>query len=275
MGDERLMEIWCFSGTGNSLRIAQDLGAVLGAHVLDIAERVGSPVVTDAKALGIVFPVYFEALPEAVKHFARCLHASKKAYIFAVCTYGGAAGVAVKQLREELVRGGFELSAVYGVPMPQNSFRKPLEDRQKLLDKWKKRMGQIAARTQAREKGARGFNRPVEAIIRALYPVVIRPAVVKQLAALSGLPRNTPMGQLISHADASYAVSGACIGCGVCADECPVGNIVMEQGSPVWQGRCELCTRCYHICPQRAISGGVVEPGFYYTPEHVAAGGTV
>ncbi len=267
------MEIWYFSGTGNSRRVAQDIGAALDARLFDIARRKDGPVATKAEALGIVFPVYFEALPEAVEQFARHLNAPKTAYIFAVCTYGGAAGVAIKQLRRELARGGLKLSAAYGVPMPQNSFRKPKENRQKLMDKWNRRLVQITARTHKREKGSRGFNRPVEAVIRLLYPIMIRPAVVKQLSRLSGLPRSAPMGQLINHADASYTVNGACTGCGLCADECPVGNIAMEEGTPVWQGRCELCTRCYHICPQKAILGGVVAPGFYYEPDGLALSG--
>jgi ferredoxin len=259
------MQIYCFSGTGNSLTAARDIADALGAALADIASLPHGTVGTDAAVIGIVCPVYFEELPAIVREFAQRLKARGDAYIFAVLTYGGAAGAAVGQLRRGLKRAGLKLSAAYGVPMPQNTFNKPGENRNKLAQAWQKRLPVIVRRTRARARGMRFFNLPLEALIILLYRVWIKSAVSKQLSRLSGLPVGVPTDALIRHADSSYYADSGCTGCGMCKRLCPVGNIRLAGKTPVWQHRCELCGRCYHMCPARAIHGGVVQPGFYYT----------
>lgn len=47
----------------------------------------------------------------------------------------------------------------------------------------------------------------------------------------------------------------ACIGCGLCRDDCPMSNIVVEDrvARPVSQ-RCIMCGHCVAICPKKAVS---------------------
>ena len=53
----------------------------------------------------------------------------------------------------------------------------------------------------------------------------------------------------------------ACIGCGKCAGACPVGNIVLTDGRPVWGRDCTSCCACYHVCPTHAAQYGNVTKG--------------
>ncbi len=52
-------------------------------------------------------------------------------------------------------------------------------------------------------------------------------------------------------------ISKACTGCGICAANCPAGNISMETGHPVFGRQCHLCLSCLYGCPAKALSPGM------------------
>ena len=55
-------KIYYFTGTGNSLQIAEDLSGELGESSINkIAEYSGDLI--EADTLGIIFPIYFLGLP--------------------------------------------------------------------------------------------------------------------------------------------------------------------------------------------------------------------
>lgn len=49
-------------------------------------------------------------------------------------------------------------------------------------------------------------------------------------------------------------VGEACTGCSLCAQSCPVGNILMDRGRPRFLNRCTACLRCLYGCPQKALA---------------------
>ena len=54
----------------------------------------------------------------------------------------------------------------------------------------------------------------------------------------------------------AFHVSDDCIGCGKCVKLCPLNNITLENGKPVWGRKCTHCMACISYCPEKAIEYG-------------------
>ena len=70
----------------------------------------------------------------------------------------------------------------------------------------------------------------------------------------------------IVKADA-FTVSDACIGCGKCVQLCPLNNIRLDKGKPVWGSNCTHCMACICYCPTEAIEYGkksVGKPRYHF-----------
>ena len=57
------------------------------------------------------------------------------------------------------------------------------------------------------------------------------------------------------HAKKFYATND-CISCGKCVKVCPLNNIRVEDGKPVWGKNCTHCMACICRCPKEAIEYG-------------------
>jgi hypothetical protein len=119
--------VYSFSGTGNSLAVADGLCRRLGdCEVVPVASAATTrgTITPAADRVGIVAPVYFSGLPSRVAEFSRRRGLSAVRYTFAVMTMGGSGGsAALHQLDRILADGpGWRgLDAGFTVRMPGNN----------------------------------------------------------------------------------------------------------------------------------------------------------
>ena len=54
----------------------------------------------------------------------------------------------------------------------------------------------------------------------------------------------------------AFQTDDTCIGCGQCVKNCPMNNIALENGKPIWGNQCTHCMACICYCPTEAIEYG-------------------
>jgi len=195
-------------------------------------------------------------------------------YIFAVCTYGGGAGSTLKMMDRMIRESGGVLASGFGVQMPQNAFRKPLENKTKLYNNWKeKKLDFICEHVKAKDgwfdtDGL--FSGLIVAIIETMMKLnFLNQIFLKSMKKTARLQKdsNFTFNEVIPFMDGSYRTDENCTGCSTCSKVCQVHNIKMVDDKPVWQHHCENCLACIKWCPQKAIHGYGELPIGYHHPD--------
>lgn len=235
--------LYYFTGTGNSLKIAKDLAAQLGdAEIIPIAKVIDQPTISPAAdRVGIIFPVYMWGLPLIVANFARKLQVPRLTYVFAITNYGGFPAGTLPLLQDILAANKINLSAGFAIRMPGNytpmyGANSP-ETQQKNFAGEAVKIKEIAEIVKNRKNERIYANNP---LVNYLFTNFIY-----------------KHGSLkIPEGDKSFWVDNKCNSCGICEKACPVRNIKMTDGKPVWLHHCEQCVACLQWCPQEAIQVG-------------------
>lgn len=228
--------IYCFSGTGNSLRtatrIAEEIG---GAEVVSVRCAPESVSAEHASVIGFVCPVYEWDMPGAMKEFVRALKINPNAYIFMIATYIAIHGRCFETMAGLLSEKGARLQ--YGRPLrcvaSQCIAYPPFPPEKLMLPRMEKKIKVICEELRARKTRA---YPPMSALTRKLYPKLM-----------------TPYMEIEHEYDKGFYTDDRCIGCATCARVCPTQNITMEDKRPVWNHRCHGCNACVSYCPTKAI----------------------
>jgi len=260
------VEVYYFSGTGNSLTLARLVAQRLGGELIPIASVIDrEKIELTADVIGIVFPVYYAATPNIVRRFAEKLETTEGKYIFAISNYGGGAGDSLKTLGRIFEARGKALSAGFGVHMPQNAFHKPWEMKSLAYRQAPKRIDFIVRAVEVRRTGLFYSNVLVQALMAPFQGWLRRmTALYLEKASNTPSPSGLTAEQLMPLADRSFAVDENCTGCGTCARVCAVGNIEIVDKRPIWQNHCENCLACFNWCPTDAIRGALANTGYRY-----------
>jgi len=246
--------IYFFSGTGNSLKVAKDLNNQLEDSKLVQISKDNLSITNDTSSdkIGFVYPIYFNGIPAMVKKFIENLQVNKDAYIFAVATFGGNAGISFDQIDDILINKGASLSAGFKVVMPGNYqimyAPYPEEKQAQRFKDAKEQIVKIATSIKRNEIDKSNMAGGVKkAVIGALYNILFKP----------------------NDKDKNFWTTEKCNGCGTCSKVCPANNIDIIDGKPQWKHECEQCVACMQWCPQKSIQykKKTLKRGRYHNPE--------
>lgn len=241
--------IYCFSGTGNSRRIANKLSETLGERIENIDwETMPALPLSDSESVGIVFPIYAWGLPRVVCHFLEKMPgcpAGRTPYIYSVMTCGDDIGRTDRLLRKMLARKGLTLAAAFSVQMRNTYVCLPgfdTDNAETVSLKEEKALSRIAKIAESIR-----LRRPSE-------PSDLTPGSMPWLKTYVLRPLFNALLIDDSH---FRCTSSLCSHCGRCKKVCPLGNIAFSSTKePRWNGHCTHCLACYHACPKHAIEYG-------------------
>lgn len=232
-----------FSATGNSEYAAKRIAAETGDIAVSITDCYKKQIFSfdeKYKTLGIISPTYSWGLPVIVTEFLQKLDLSHKPdYLFFIATYGTTPGQTGRFADNILAAKGLPLSAKFSVKMPDTWT--PIFD---LSNKEKVR--------RINDKAELEINGIIKQIKNFTTGDFMKNKLPYPLAKI-GYNIEYDSMRKTKH----FSVGDTCVGCGLCAQNCPVSAIKLKDRKPEWiKEQCVMCLACLHHCPKFAIQYG-------------------
>ena len=259
------MDIYYFSGTGNSLHIAKKLHERFPAsNLIPIISLLDKETIkAEAEVVGIIFPLYLTTVPKPVDIFFRKIDLTSATYSFSVITRIGTFSVANVYINKVLRKRGMVLDAAFMVNMANNSptgvkpfadrtwARKITDDKVKLIEeKAQEKLETIVNAVTCKKKVF--FDGSTSFLSYLLEPLMTK------------LTFN-------SNITIPFYADNTCTKCMICEKVCPSGRIKVVDGIIIWDTSvpCYYCYACFNFCPTQSILVGkkyVLKNGRYHHP---------
>ena len=236
-----------FTGTGNSRHIAERIAHALNDTLISLNDRIKSGDITPLAVNGrlvLVMPTYAWRIPRIVRdHLLRTeMRGARETWFVMDC--GSEIGNAAKYNRQLAAQKHLHYMGTTQIIMPENyiaMFNAPRKEQARsIVEQAEPALQRVLAQLKAGQE----FPPPRETLYDCL---------------MSG-PVNPVFYRFFVKADA-FRVTDACIGCGKCVKLCPLNNIHLENGKPVWGKNCTHCMACICYCPKEAIEYGEKSKG--------------
>jgi ferredoxin/flavodoxin len=252
------IEIYYFSGTGNSLHISQEIQKRIPAATITPLLSLLNEEIIEIKGdiIGLIFPVYLTSTPIPVREFIKRIHFKPEQYFFAVTTNCGYPGNVDYYLERLLAKRGKKLDFYYTLKMASNS-PKGLQPSFRIDQNW------VDTIT---DKDIMALEENVQKKLEIVVKVIINKeknvgkssskstnALVEMISKYLQLPLQWYIERL--DAKIGFYTDATCTGCGVCESVCPSKKIRITNAKPLWQDnvRCYYCYACFNFCPEQSI----------------------
>lgn len=237
--ESRDIDIYLFSATGNTLLVARRMSQIFqerGRRLRIRRMETWDPADVDrSHALGLAFPVAAQTTYPLVWEFCERLPDGAGAETFMVDTMAGFSGGVVGPLRDVMERRGYAPIGAREIIMPL-SFGRARVDPDHDARSWQRGLRKAEAYANDLLDGKTRWGRI--------------PILPDAMRAVGGGAATWKMGRWLGSRMRSDPAK--CTRCGLCAQYCPVQNIIME-GYPRHLDHCTQCMRCFGLCPTSAV----------------------
>ena len=239
-----------FSGTGNSRYVAKKIAEISDDEIVSIGQKIKEhdySSVKSEKPFVFVGPVYAGRLPRIMDDYIRktTFIGEKKVYFIGTCA--ATPWVTVQYVEKLCSEKNFSLLGFQSVVMPQGYLAgggtQPKAVNDKVLAEAEPKIAAIAKTILDKQ------ILPKEQPGKAIMSKVLNPIMYSMMISAKG-----------------FRVTEKCNGCGKCEQRCPLNNVKLVDGKPVWGKDCTHCMACISGCPREAVEYGkktVGKPRYY------------
>jgi len=238
------IEIYYFSGTGNSIHVARELEKrIPDTKIIPLVKFLNQEMVeTSAKTVGFVFPIHMAMSPVPVRKFLEKLSLNSSEYIFAIVTRVGTQHRAFVDVEDILKKKGKVLDSFFSLNMASNDPK---------FDDWHEATEEEIAHLEVELQSNLDL---VQEIIKNKEK-----SRKKDTTFTREMPAFSIISVFLPFFSRFYSVKfysdSKCVGCGTCEKVCLSGKINLVNEKPLWQKDvpCFSCYACINYCPQQAI----------------------
>ena len=235
-----------YTGTGNSKYVAKAISEQIGDVCLDLFERIRhkdySSIASDRPWI-VVCPTYAWQIPHILRDWIMKTEFVGRREIYFVMTCGGDIGNAGKYCRKLCETKGLKYKGIKAVRMPENY---------------------IAMFDAPEETKAKEIVQSADPVIKQISSVILNDEDLNEPVGLLDKVKSSITNDAfyaMAIRDRKFVVGKDCTHCGLCEKLCPLGNIELKDGKPVWRGNCTHCMACICHCPEGAIEYGKASIG--------------
>ena len=228
-----------FTGTGNSRHIAERIAHALNDTLISLNDRIKSGDITPLAVNGrlvLVMPTYAWRIPRIVRdHLLRTeLRGARETWFVMDC--GSEIGNAAKYNCALCRKKSLVYMGTAQIVMPENYIAMFTAPKKEEAEQILEAAVPVLSETARRIKNRAHLPEKKISIIDRLKSGIVNTCFYTFCVKAKG-----------------FRITESCTGCGACQRLCPLDNIRMKEGRPVWGKNCTHCMACICRCPEEAI----------------------